>query len=704
MKPIKSILRNVRHLLQRDLQADAIEREARLLADLARLEQSTTEREEGRIAQLEASLQERLGQLTTEIQQRQTTAEEWIGRLDTRLEDRLGAVDLRLEERLGAVDHRLEERLGTIDTRVEAHLVGLDTRFDEQVVTVDTRFDERLETIEERIDQRLADVDQQIAYLDARLEERLGAVDTRLEERLGGLDLQANERFAAIDRQVDERFTTIEGRFDSRFEAIEQQVNQRFETIETRVDGRLDAMVQQIEERTATIAATQDRRATEYEQSVDQRLEERFAKMEQVFKSLISDYLRGVDIRIDDRQAGVDRRIEDRFRGLDQRLDERLEAHELRTDQTLELNREGILDRTDLLLQVFEQRLDQFRQALAGGLPENGPAARGNDAGREGERRLFLDEEVRSFGKLVDEGALDTAGSRTGVARLGEPLYREIEAWEKISREGLGHFPPEEQEIVEYLLSFLENPDDANGYVQQHLRRLVGTIQRIPPPPRTTAQLLELGSLFSLAPAIRRFCGYQTIVGTSWWEGEEKQTERTYRQLRGGSDELTIPLHNFNVEQDRFPFADQTFRVVLCCELIEHLPRDPMHMLWECNRVLEEEGYLLLTTPNITSSRALEGILTGYSPYHFSQYNLEPPYDRHHREYAPAEVEVALRAAGFQVLQLETEDVWRRSNPAILRLLEEVRLSTDLRGDNIFALAQKSGPPLERYPKALYVP
>ena len=594
-------------------------------------------------AEMESRLRDQLAQ---EVQTHQAVANEWIGRLDQRLEERLGAMDVRIEGRLQA----------------------LDSHFDQQVAVVDARFDTRFEAIEIGLDERLA------------------AVTTRLDQQ-----------FNTLDQRLEEQFRTIDQRVDERLEAIEQQVDTRFEGIETRLDQRMESIERQVLARADLIATAQDQRANQHEQSVDQRVEERLRSIERQMKEIVSDYVRGVDIRVDDRQAGIDRRIDDRFRGLDLRMDERMEAHELRTDRTLELNREGIIDRTDLMLQVFEQRLDRFRKQLA--QPTSTP-------GEPPTEPSYLDEGVRSFGKLIEEAPVAGESGRPLAPLTSNPdqIYPGIVAWEKSAREGLHKFRPEEQEIADYLRSFLENPDDEEGYVQQHLRRLVGTIQRIPPPQRSTAQLLELGSLFSLAPAIQRFCGYRSIVGTSWWEGEERVIERTYRQLRGGDDQLTIPNHNFNVEQDPFPFADRTFRVVLCCELIEHLQRDPMHMLWECNRVLEEDGYLLLTTPNITSCRSIEGVLTGYSPYHFSQYNLEPPFDRHHREYAPAEVEAALRAAGFETLQLETEDVWRRSNPIILRLLEETHLSTDLRGDNIFALARKTGAPVERHPKALYVP
>jgi len=36
-------------------------------------------------------------------------------------------------------------------------------------------------------------------------------------------------------------------------------------------------------------------------------------------------------------------------------------------------------------------------------------------------------------------------------------------------------------------------------------------------------------------------------------------------------------------------------------------------------------------------------------------------------------------------------------------LLRQIQISTDLRGDNIFALARKTSAPIERYPKELYI-
>ena len=47
---------------------------------------------------------------------------------------------------------------------------------------------------------------------------------------------------------------------------------------------------------------------------------------------------------------------------------------------------------------------------------------------------------------------------------------------------------------------------------------------------------------------------------------------------------------------------------------------DPMWMMMEINRILKPGGYLVLTTPNIASLRAVAGILQGFHPMLFPAY------------------------------------------------------------------------------------
>jgi SAM-dependent methyltransferase len=524
------------------------------------------------------------------------------------------------------------------------------------------------------------------------LKDRAGAVDSRLDTFEKTLDLRLEERLLANDQRLDK----FEGAITERLAAFEAHVGSRADAYEKALDSRFEERFEEFDQRS-------DKRAGEYETALDQRIENRLLETEaradtraETFERTIGALLkktsddidqrfdaraRGLDGRLDDRLKQLDQRIDERFNALEARSDSRMETHERKVDGKIHQTSQDIVDRTDIMLQLFEQRLDLLRRKQLAS-PATDPAD---------------PDQVQSFRK-VTEG---NPSPQVKVAPGETPLYHQILAWKETAPDGLNRFTKDEQEVVDYLLSFVKDADEV-AYVRQHLRRFLATLQRIPPAVSPDDKLLELGSLLHLAPAIVKYCGYREVLCADFWNSDEKVAEEIVTQVEG-SDRYTFELRNFNVEADPFPYVDGQFRTVLCCELIEHLQHDPMHMLWECNRVLQPGGFLLLTTPNIASCRAIEGLLVGCTPYLFPQYNLTDVVDQHNREYAPYEIGVALAAAGFKMIELETEDVWLRTNPAILDLLKQVQISTDLRGDNIFALARKDGPPLERHPKELYV-
>jgi SAM-dependent methyltransferase len=166
----------------------------------------------------------------------------------------------------------------------------------------------------------------------------------------------------------------------------------------------------------------------------------------------------------------------------------------------------------------------------------------------------------------------------------------------------------------------------------------------------------------------------------------------------------------FDAEKDAFPYPDGHFSTVLCCELIEHLSEDPMHMMSEINRILKSGGHLVLTTPNITSKRAIAAILLDYHPGFFPAY-IRPAQNgaeaeaRHNREYAPREIRRLLEDSGFDVALLTTGPFLEEPKPEqgwVQHLLDRYKLSSDERGDGIYALGRKSGPVRCRYPAWLY--
>jgi SAM-dependent methyltransferase len=248
--------------------------------------------------------------------------------------------------------------------------------------------------------------------------------------------------------------------------------------------------------------------------------------------------------------------------------------------------------------------------------------------------------------------------------------------------------------------------DYARSYIETHRSRLVRTLE-ITPAGGPNDRVLEMGAYLQITPALKARLGYGEVRGCYYGPLGTVEQRRTV-SIEG--EEFTCEVDLFDAEKDRFPYPDEHFATVLCCELIEHLPSDPMHMMSEINRVLRRGGHLVLTTPNITSLRAISAILQGYHPGFFPAYiRPAPPGEetdaRHNREYAPREIAMLLANAGFEITLLETGEFRSIPRPEYLwvqGLIEQLGLPTEHRGDDIYAVARKTGPVRERYPAWLY--
>jgi SAM-dependent methyltransferase len=597
------------------------------------------------------------------------------------------AQEERLEQQATQLQGLLEELDRRLSARADAYETAVDARIEDRLAAIDRRLDEYQTALDRRLDEYQT-------ALDGRIEERLRAGERATDARIERFESEATRRATEYEAAITSRLNDYEQAHDARSAAFEEAHTTRSNQFETALDGRLEDRFRLAEERLET-------RLVEAEGRLDEGLSSTIGRLDQRFDQRTN----AIDSRLDDRFVRMERYIDERYHLLEQRTDGRLETHERTVDGKLHQRSQDLVDRTDLMLQIFEQRIDRLRRELselgrssdrAPSSASDSPPASPQTNGADRPETDASSDQLQSFRKLAESGAYAFSRIRSGPTSL----YEQIISWKTKAQDGIMNFTPEEQEMADYILSFLEDPKEID-YVRQHLRRFVSTLQRIPPAAEPSDRLLELGSLIHLAPAIRKYCGYREVAGADVWEGDEKVIRERVAQRQGG-DEYIFELRNFDVERDTFPYPDGSFRTVLSCELIEHLQRDPMHMLWECNRVLRPGGHLLLTTPNIASCRAIEGLLVGCTPYLLSQYNRREVVDQHNREYAPYEIGLALAAAGFTVVELETEDVWTRSNPAILDLLRQVQITTELRGDNIFALARKSGAPVERYPVELY--
>lgn len=63
-----------------------------------------------------------------------------------------------------------------------------------------------------------------------------------------------------------------------------------------------------------------------------------------------------------------------------------------------------------------------------------------------------------------------------------------------------------------------------------------------------------------------------------------------------------------------YPFEDDTFDVIYCGEIIEHV-FDPEHLISEVKRVLKPTGICVITTPNLAGWPNRFALLLGYQPF-----------------------------------------------------------------------------------------
>ncbi|SRR5579883_250093 len=257
----------------------------------------------------------------------------------------------------------------------------------------------------------------------------------------------------------------------------------------------------------------------------------------------------------------------------------------------------------------------------------------------------------------------------------------------------------------EYIASWAPVEDGSRAYVESHLTRLEKTLA-ITPPGTDQDRVLEMGAYLQITPALKTRLGYGEVFGCYYGRAGEHAC-KTVTSESGEQFQCRVDL--FDAERDRFPYSDGFFSTVLCCELLEHLPADPMFMMSEINRILRTGGHLVLTTPNIASLRAVAGILQGFHPMLFPAY-IRPRESgevdaRHNREYTASETRALLEISGFEVELLETGPFRDGPRPElgwVEHLLDRYMLSKEHRGDGIYAVGRKVAPVKDRYPSWLY--
>jgi SAM-dependent methyltransferase len=264
------------------------------------------------------------------------------------------------------------------------------------------------------------------------------------------------------------------------------------------------------------------------------------------------------------------------------------------------------------------------------------------------------------------------------------------------------------ENIEECIIAFSKHDAAGENYARTHMQRFVRTLE-ITPSGGAGKSILEMGCYMQMTPVLKLFLGYEDVRGCYFGPAGQSNF-KTVRAPDGREFSCHVDL--FDAEKDAYPYEDARFDTVLCCELLEHLYFDPMHLMSEINRILKPGGPLVLTTPTITSLRAIHAALHGHHPGLYTAY-LKPAADgsidpRHNREWSPLDMRALFSAAGFEIAKMDTcwytalqpDDETR--NREMDELLRQRGLSRTLRADCLMVVGRKTGAVKDRWPRELY--
>lgn len=188
--------------------------------------------------------------------------------------------------------------------------------------------------------------------------------------------------------------------------------------------------------------------------------------------------------------------------------------------------------------------------------------------------------------------------------------------------------------------------DELRAYLEADLDRFLYTLALVPR--EAQGRGLEVGAnpyfMSILASEQRPSLEFDYI---NYFEGSPDDILQVVQwpSSEGHLMEKAFRSRNVNLERDLFHVADESYDIILFCEVLEHFTMHPLHCVLELNRLLSPEGFLILTTPNVARFENVTALCDGRNLY--DPYSGYGPHGRHNREYTRHELHMLMRHAGF---------------------------------------------------------
>ena len=152
--------------------------------------------------------------------------------------------------------------------------------------------------------------------------------------------------------------------------------------------------------------------------------------------------------------------------------------------------------------------------------------------------------------------------------------------------------------------------------------------------------------------------------------------QRAQQRIR----EQSLTVIKCDIEREPLPLKDHSIATVVLCATFEHLRVDPFFALEEMRRVLQPNGFLYLTTPNLYRLGNVVSFALGrglaFDPIFEHGKLRSVGHMGHVREYTSSEIRRFLSTVGFVAIEVRTRAMpsWRgKLVDAVHKLLPGIR-------------------------------
>ncbi len=196
--------------------------------------------------------------------------------------------------------------------------------------------------------------------------------------------------------------------------------------------------------------------------------------------------------------------------------------------------------------------------------------------------------------------------------------------------------------------------DAMRSYLRMNVVRVVRLVELLRRRGVQRGAVLEVGAWFgSFSLALRRL-GYE-VVAFDRYSSYGNAFDSNVALMREEGVNIVSTTREDELEQIA---GLGTFDVVLAAAVIEHVPHTPKPLLEALFGAVRPGGLVVLDTPNVArywNRRRLAQGETIFQPL-ADQYEADPPWEGHHREYTGSELSWMLEKVGCEAVETEFLD------------------------------------------------